>query len=108
LIEHILELHQPLLLEHFKEQNVRVEMYASDWIFALYSNVIPTNKMDKFFDEFFKKGWIFFYKLTMTLLRILAPKILEAEDLSDILDIIKLPTERKNFNKDNAIDRIFD
>jgi hypothetical protein len=33
---------------------------------------------------------------------------LEAEDLSDILDIIKLPTERKNFNKDNAIDRIFD
>ena len=96
------------MLEHFKEQNVRVEMYASDWIFALYSNVIPTNKMDKFFDEFFKKGWIFFYKLTMTLLRILAPKILEAEDLSDILDIIKLPTDRRNFNKDNAIDRIFD
>ena len=83
-------------------------MYASDWIFALYSNVIPTNKMDKFFDEFFIKGWIFFYKLTMTLLRILAPKILEAEDLSDILDIIKLPTDRRNFNKDNAIDRIFD
>ena len=83
-------------------------MYASDWIFALYSNVIPTNKMDKFFDEFFKKGWIFFYKLTRTLLRILAPKILEAEDLSDILDIIKLPTDRRNFNKDNAIDRIFD
>lgn len=83
-------------------------MYASDWIFALYSNVIPTEKMDKFFDEFFKNGWLFFYKFTMTLLRVLAPKILEADDLSDILDIIKLPMEKKNFNKDHVIDKFFD
>lgn len=108
LIESILENHQPLLLEHFRIYNVRVEMYASDWIFALYSNVIPTNKMAKFYDEFFKNGWIFFYKFTMTLLRILAPKILEADDLSDILDIIKLPMEKKNFNKDHVVDKIFD
>jgi hypothetical protein len=107
LIEHILELHQPKLLEHFREYNVRVEMYASDWIFALFSNVIPTSKMDKFFDGFFKTGWIFFYKFTMTLLRILSPKILLADDLSDILDIIKLPMDRKNFQKDQVYDRVF-
>ena len=80
-------------------------MYASDWIFALFSNVIPTAKMDKFFDGFFKNGWIFFYKFTMTLLRILSPKILAADDLSDILDIIKLPMDRKNFNKDHVLEK---
>jgi len=95
----------PKLLEHFREYNVRVEMYASDWIFALFSNVIPTVKMDIFFDGFFSRGWIFFYKFTMTLLRILSPKILVADDLSDILDIIKLPMDRKNFNKDHVFDR---
>lgn len=95
-------------MDHFRLHNVRVEMYASDWIFALYSNVIPTSKMDLFFDQFFKNGWIFFYKLTLTLLRILAPKILEADDLSDILDIIKLPMDRKNFNKDQIFERVFE
>ena len=82
-------------------------MYASDWIFALFSNVIPTSKMDKFFDGFFKTGWIFFYKFTMTLLRILSTKILLSDDLSDILDIIKLPMDRKNFQKDQVYDRVF-
>ena len=43
----------------------------------------------------------------MTLLRILAPKILQADDLSDILDIIKMPMDRKNFNKDHIKDKIF-
>ena len=43
----------------------------------------------------------------MTLLRILSPKILLADDLSDILDIIKLPMDRKNFQKDQVYDRVF-
>jgi len=99
LLENILELHQPKLLEHFREQGVKVEMYASDWIFALFSNVIPTSKMDLFFDGFFKDGWIFFYKFAMTLLRILSPKILAMDDFADIINTIKDPMETKSSHK---------
>ena len=74
-------------------------MYASDWIFALFSNVIPTSKMDLFFDGFFKDGWIFFYKFTMTLLRILQPKILSIDDFADIINIIKDPMDSKSPHK---------
>jgi len=63
--------HLPTLFAHFMDQGFTVEMYASDWIFALYSNVIPNEQMCFFFDKFFEHGWCFFYKITLTLLRVL-------------------------------------
>jgi hypothetical protein len=38
----LLEVHLPDLLEHMHELDIRFEMYASDWVFALYANIIPT------------------------------------------------------------------
>ena len=32
--------------------------------------------MNKFFDNFYQFGWGFFYRFTLTLLRILQPKVL--------------------------------
>jgi hypothetical protein len=41
ILEHLMSEHQSKLLNHLILSNVRIEMYASDWIFALYANVIP-------------------------------------------------------------------
>lgn len=51
-------------------------MYASDWIFALYANVIPNTEVHHFFNEFFKHGWAFFYRFTLTFLKILSSRIM--------------------------------
>ena len=66
-------------------------MYASNWIFSLYSNVMPTAQMNEFFNNFYSHGWAFFYRFTLTLLRILQPKILELDDLSEIIEMVKSP-----------------
>ena len=78
---------------------IRFEMYASDWVFALYANIIPSAQMHHFFDHFFKSGWCFFYKLTLTLLRIMQSKIINTEEIDVILDTIKLSAQRKNINR---------
>lgn len=98
-MEQLLQVHLPDLLEHMHGLDIRFEMYASDWVFALYANIIPTKQMHYFFDNFFEDGWSFFYKVTLTLLRLLQTKIMEAEEMSDVLDLIKLAAHKKNDQK---------
>lgn len=60
--------------------------------------------MSTFYDSFFQEGWNFFYKLTMTLLRILAPRILEADELGDILSIIAMDSKTMFGDENEMID----
>lgn len=48
IIEHLVSLHLPLLLTHLKKLGVGIEMFASDWIFALFTNVIPVEQVQRF------------------------------------------------------------
>ena len=71
IIKMLVETHLPKLSEHFDEHNVQPEMYASDWIFSLFSSVLPetqTKVTSSFFNKFFKYKWEFFYKLVLTIL----------------------------------------
>ena len=89
-MQQLLDMNLNKLLAHMEEIGVTFEMYASDWIFALFGNIIPCEQMHHFFDNFFEDGWCFFYKMTLTLLRIFQPKIIESDEMSDAIDIIKL------------------
>jgi hypothetical protein len=63
--------HLPKLHTHFEEHGVRPEMYASDWIFSVFTSVLPetdTITTAAFFSLFFKYKWEFFYKLVLTIL----------------------------------------
>jgi len=64
-------------------------MYASEWIFGLFSSVIPLEQMGVFFSNFFQDGWIFFYKLILTILKFLESELLQEDDLWDIINQIK-------------------
>lgn len=44
IIEMLVRLHLPDLAEHFAEHQVRPEMYASDWIFGMFTSVLPENQ----------------------------------------------------------------
>ena len=41
----LLEQEMPDLFIHFQKHNILVEMYASDWILCLFSNIIPIEVM---------------------------------------------------------------
>ncbi len=68
-------------------------MYASNWIFTLFTSTIPNSISHNFLDEFFKNGWPFFYRFTLTLLKVLSSRILSTNDDSEILELIKDPTK---------------
>lgn len=63
-------------------------MYASDWIFGMFTSVLPENNSKitaKFFTCFFRYKWEFFYKLILSILEHLAPKLEREEDMFNIL-----------------------
>lgn len=91
ILEHLCEQQLPRLHSHLQELGVQIEMYASDWIFALYTNIIPSHEVHHFLSGFFKSGWSFFYRFTLTFLNILSSRILETDDISEIIELIKSP-----------------
>lgn len=74
-------------------------MYAGDWIFSLFSSVLPENNYSvtsSFFNQFFSNKWEFFYKLILSILEHLQAKLLEAQDMFSILQEIKIAMSNKN------------
>lgn len=63
-------------------------MYASDFIFSIFTIVIPENETNvtaAFFKLFFQFKWEFFYKMILTVLSHISKEILECEDMFSIL-----------------------
>lgn len=75
---------------------ILVEMYASDWVFCLFSNIIPIDLMQDFYNAYFKLGWTYFYRFSLSMLEVFKDKILEEEEFSGILQHIKFKTPEKN------------
>ena len=99
IIQMLVQKHLPDLAAHFEEHQVKPEMYASDWIFSLFSSVLPETQSEvtaSFFTQFFKHKWEFFYKLVLSILEHIRPKLLEAEDMFSILQQIKIAMSNKN------------
>ena len=102
LITQLMERHLSELYEHFSEIGMNIEIFATDWYFTLFAKVIPTYQMNAFFDSFYSLGWCFFHKFTLTLLRILAPQILQMDDMSEIKQLLLLPKHKQNFYGDEV------
>ena len=71
---------------------MRVEMYASDWIFALFTSVIPLEHVGLFLSKFYRFRWIFFYQLILSVLKFLERELLQEDELWNILNQIKSQT----------------
>ena len=81
----------PALLGHLRNNGVAIEIFASNWIFTLFTNSLPAESVPIFLDHFFEDGWLFFYRFTLTLLKILSSKILQSDSDDEILEVIKAP-----------------
>lgn len=79
----------PELYEHFYCNNIKAEMFASEWIFGLFSSVIPLELMTDFWSNFFENGWIFFYQLVLQIMREHEEIIKQEGDVYCILHCIK-------------------
>jgi hypothetical protein len=45
MIESLIKVHLPEISSHFGRHCIKAEVYASEWIFGLFSSVIPVDQM---------------------------------------------------------------
>ena len=101
IIEKLVRKHLPDLQQHFDQHSISPEMYASDWIFSLFCSVLPDYNSQvtaSFFSGFFNYKWEYFYKLILSILQHLKPKLLQAQDMMLIMQEIKRAMSNKNDN----------
>ena len=74
-------------------------MFATEWIFTIFSSIIPIDQIDSVFDEFFKDSWLFLYRFVVHLLKIHEKPILENDNISEMMLPIKDFKPKSTFNK---------
>jgi hypothetical protein len=85
MIDMLISYHVPQVSSHLVSHNIKAELFASEWIFGLFSSVIPVDHMGYFFDEFFQRKWIFFYQLVLQLMHHHKRKIIHEDDFYSII-----------------------
>ena len=93
----ILDQELPQLSEHFDNNEMKIEMFAIDWILGLFSSIIPIQHIGKFLDNFFIDKWYFFYKIVIVFLKDIQTELLQEDEMCDVLVTLKtLATPLRN------------
>ena len=82
------------------KNDLEAEMYANDWLFSLFLSILPdtsTAITALFITNFFRYKWEFFYKLILSILKHLEPRVLKARSMFDILELLKNNVSSANF-----------
>ena len=65
-IEIILQNEYENIWKAFNKFGVKVEIFMVEWVFSLFSSLIPLELQMEFYKGFFSQGWIFFYKMCIS------------------------------------------
>ena len=65
-VEIILKREYPDRWDIFQSIGVKVEIFMVEWLFSLFSSLIPLDLQIDFYKGFFSHGWIFFYKICIS------------------------------------------
>lgn len=88
-IENYIRSMWPKLHDHLQNNSIVVGMFVTDWCITIFTNVIPVNKISKFFSYFIEGGWDYFYRLAIEIIYRLKKKCLKFNDRLEILNILK-------------------
>ena len=80
-LETILKNEYPTYWENFEKIGVKVEIFMVEWLFSLFSSLIPLELLMDFYKGFFSQGWAFFYKMCISTILNLKGKFFEADEI---------------------------
>ena len=80
-VETILQNEYPLYWENFEKIGAKVEIFMLEWLFSLFSSLIPLELQTDFYKGFFSQGWLFFYKMCISTILNLKGKFSEADQI---------------------------
>ena len=67
--------------EIFQKIGVKVEIFMVEWLFSLFSSLIPLDLQIEFYKGFFSKRWKFFYQMCISSILNLKGKFNEADEI---------------------------
>ncbi len=70
--------------------NVTLEICMVEWVFSLFSSLIPIETQILFYEGFFVEGWNFFYKVCISIFQWIDLEHLKYNDPEDIYIALKL------------------
>ncbi len=80
-IEEILKEEYTNIWEVFQKIGVKVEIIMVEWLFSLFSSLIPLELQIDFYRGFFSNSWIFFYKMAISAILNLKGGFNEADEI---------------------------
>ena len=67
--------------DNFQKIGVKIEIIMVNWLFSLFSSLIPLELQMDFYKGFFSQGWIFFYQMCISTIINLKGKFYEVDEI---------------------------
>ena len=80
-VEIILKNEYPKIWDTFEKNGVKVEIFMVEWLFSLFSSLIPLELQIDFYKGFFLNRWMFFYKMAISSILNLKGDFIEADEI---------------------------
>ncbi len=112
-MEKIIENKYENLHNFLMKKEVEIEIIIVEWVFSLFSSVIPIELQMQFYFGFFADGWNFFYKMCISVIWTLDIEKNEDIEADEIYLILKFGKHEDNYEKyryniwKNVIDKAF-
>ena len=97
-VEKILQNEYPTYWENFQILGVKIEIIMVNWLFSLFSSLIPLELQMDFYKGFFSQGWIFFYQMCISSLINLKGEFSEVDEVYIGLKYDENKTEEEIIN----------
>lgn len=81
------------------KKGVEIHIIIVEWVFSLFSSVIPIELQMEFYFGFFAEGWNFFYKMCIAVIMTLDIGKKENIDADDIYLTLKFGKYEENYEK---------
>lgn len=99
LLDRLMRWHLPALHAHFAWMQLSPEVLATQWFLTLFAYNMPLPILLTLFDYIFITGWSGVYILSIAVLYILQPRLLEVRDMEGVAVFMKRWKIRNNYHR---------
>ena len=87
----------------FKNNNIQLKIIIVEWIFSLFSSIIPLEVQINFYEGFFAEGWDFFYKMCLSIMIYYNISSRDFHDSDDVYLALKMEKDNENIGKNSSV-----
>ncbi len=88
ILDRVIEANLPKLFSHFKKHGVRSNMFATQWLITFFSGYFQTEMAATVLDNFVLEGWPALYRISVALLRLFEPDLLQASEFHELIQTV--------------------